>query len=319
MLKFLVTLSFGFLLFVGYITRTHDVLAYELEKVAFVRHPVSLKMETVMNPPATMHAVKHGEWLSKIAKHHNTTVDAIVRANQGAYPSLAKNPDLIRMGWTLVIPTTNETASPENSVAQANQSVYPETVAQAAPRDKQVSSPPHTQKKHRAKSKKHPSGKSAQKSSDSGIVLRLERNLPLVKRIIDQYQTVIVDERKQHPVPSNIVLGMIFVESMGNHKAVSPKGARGAMQLMPATHAELGLTKRDAFHPEKNVRAGMRYLRGLYERLEQNEDAAIAAYERGEQGLRNAIARGTDPSQLDYVRKVKTAAEFFKEYRRQNT
>lgn len=325
MLKFLTTLSFSIILLFGYVTGTHNVLAYEAEKAISAHKqpkPIALKMASEISAPVEKktlrtHTVKKGEWLSKIAVRHNLTIRALVEANTETYPSLTKNPSLIHPGWTLVIPTTTN-VSPENSVAQAKQSVYPEMTAQAVPRDKQVSSPPRATKKHRAKSTKPPSEQRSTKS-DTGIRLRLERNIGLVDGIIDRYHPIIMDERTVTPVPTSYVLGMIFVESRGDPNAISPVGARGTMQLMPGTHAELGLTKRDAFHPEKNVRAGMRYLRMLYERLGNDEDAAIAAYERGEQGIRNAMARGVDPARIEYVRNVKAAASFFKERLKRRT
>ena len=323
MLKFLTTVSLVIILMFGYVTGTHNVLAYEAEKAISAHYqPITLKMATEISPviaktASRMHIVKKGDWLSKIATRYDTTVPMIVEANKEAYPSLATNPDLIKNGWKLVIPTTTK-SSPE-SVAQAKQSDYPETTVQAAPRDKHISSPPHQTKKPRAKSKKHLSGASSQKTSSRGITLRLERNLALINRIIDEYHPIIVDEQRRNPVPSDKILGMIWVESKGNPEAIGSIGERGAMQLAPKTRVELGLSKHDAFRPDKNVRAGMRYLRGLYERLGRDEDVAIAAYNRGEQGVRDFMDKGGDPSQLEYVRNVKAAAKLFKEQLRRRT
>lgn len=69
-----------------------------------------------------------------------------------------------------------------------------------------------------------------------------------------------------------------YVESRFNSKAVSPKGAVGMMQLMPATAAELGV---DPHHPEENVRGGADYLRKMVTMFGDNVELAVAAYNAG--------------------------------------
>ena len=66
---------------------------------------------------------------------------------------------------------------------------------------------------------------------------------------------------RTYAVPDTLIHAVIHVESAGNTRAVSPKGAQGLMQLMPETAAALGV--RDPFDPRDNVLAGTRYLRFL--------------------------------------------------------
>jgi|HubBroStandDraft_2_1064218.scaffolds.fasta_scaffold25074_2 soluble lytic murein transglycosylase-like protein len=77
----------------------------------------------------------------------------------------------------------------------------------------------------------------------------------------------------------DLVNSVIHAESGFNSRAVSPKGARGLMQLMPSTADQLGV--HDAFDPEANVTGGSRYLRELLERYNFDLVKALAAYNAG--------------------------------------
>ena len=77
----------------------------------------------------------------------------------------------------------------------------------------------------------------------------------------------------------DLVNSVIHAESGFNLRAVSPKGALGLMQLMPATANQLGVG--NAFDPEANVAGGSRYLRELLERYNFDLVKALAAYNAG--------------------------------------
>ncbi len=77
----------------------------------------------------------------------------------------------------------------------------------------------------------------------------------------------------------DLVNSVIHAESGFNAHAVSPKGARGLMQLMPGTASHLGVN--DAFDPQANVTGGSRYLRELLERYHFDLIKALAAYNAG--------------------------------------
>jgi soluble lytic murein transglycosylase-like protein len=93
------------------------------------------------------------------------------------------------------------------------------------------------------------------------------------------FDDLIVEHARLNSVRPSLVRAVIQVESAFNPRAVSPKGALGLMQLMPATARQFNVV--NAFDPEDNVRAGVLYLRQLIDRYDGNEQLALAAYNAG--------------------------------------
>ncbi len=83
----------------------------------------------------------------------------------------------------------------------------------------------------------------------------------------------------RHNLDANLLASVVRAESGGRAAAVSKKGARGLMQLMPKTAAELGVG--DSFQPEENVAGGATYLDWLLTRYRDNLALALAAYNAG--------------------------------------
>jgi soluble lytic murein transglycosylase-like protein len=107
---------------------------------------------------------------------------------------------------------------------------------------------------------------------------------------------------RKHGLDPSLVMAVIAVESNFKSTAVSPKGARGLMQLMPRTADAMGVD--DSFDPEKNVDGGSRYLSTLLQLYGGDTRRALAAYNAGP----GAVARhgGVPPyaETQTYVRKV---------------
>jgi len=95
-----------------------------------------------------------------------------------------------------------------------------------------------------------------------------------------KYNEIIVEAAKKFDVDAALVSAVIKAESDYNPRTVSHKGARGLMQLMPATAERFGVT--NSFDPAQNIHAGTRYLRWLLKTFDGNADLAVAAYNAGE-------------------------------------
>ena len=112
------------------------------------------------------------------------------------------------------------------------------------------------------------------------------------------------------PAPASgrpdLVRAVIQVESAFNPVAVSPKGAMGLMQLMPATAAEYGV--RDPFVPEQNIGGGVAYLRRLLDRYDHKIELALAAYNAGPGSVEKYGDVPPYRETQDYVKRVTGAA-----------
>jgi soluble lytic murein transglycosylase-like protein len=96
--------------------------------------------------------------------------------------------------------------------------------------------------------------------------------------IPETFRELITATASRHGIDARVVSAVIEVESAYHSRAVSPKGARGLMQLMPATGRQYGAL--DLFDPKVNVEAGVRHLKKLLSRYEL--PLALAAYNAGE-------------------------------------
>ena len=122
-----------------------------------------------------------------------------------------------------------------------------------------------------------------------------------------RFEMLIQEHATRQALRPELVRAVIQVESGFNPRALSPKGAMGLMQLMPATARSLGVN--NPWDPAQNIRGGTDYLRRLLDEYEGNEELALAAYNAGS----GAVAKygGRIPpyrETRDYVRKVGAAA-----------
>ncbi|MEW6323234.1 MAG: lytic transglycosylase domain-containing protein [Acidobacteriota bacterium] len=114
------------------------------------------------------------------------------------------------------------------------------------------------------------------------------------------YASLIADTASAHGVDAALVHAVIEAESGYDPRARSAKGARGLMQLMPATAREY--TRGNIYDPATNVDAGVRHLRGLLDRLDL--PLALAAYNAGERAVRRHQGIPPYPETEQYVRRI---------------
>ena len=117
---------------------------------------------------------------------------------------------------------------------------------------------------------------------------------------------------RQHRVDPLLVKAIIKTESDFDPRAVSRQGAKGLMQLMPATARELEVT--DPFDPYENIKAGTRYLRLLLDIFQGDIRKTLAAYNAGPGRVAKCRDLPAIPETMQYVQ---TVLAHYRSYRRQ--
>jgi hypothetical protein len=91
---------------------------------------------------------------------------------------------------------------------------------------------------------------------------------------------------REHDLSADLLAAVARAESAFDPLAVSSKGARGLLQLMPATAQRFGVADHELFDPERNVEAGARYLAWLLDAFDEDPLMVLAAYNAGEGAVR---------------------------------
>lgn len=117
------------------------------------------------------------------------------------------------------------------------------------------------------------------------------------------YDQIIDKYAEEYRLDPQLIRSMIATESAFNPRAVSRKGARGLMQLMPATAARHGV--RNVFDPEENIRGGMEHMRFLLDTFGNNLTLSLAAYNAGENIVQRLGRIPNFKETHDYVRTIK--------------
>lgn len=108
-----------------------------------------------------------------------------------------------------------------------------------------------------------------------------------VEKRIATYNDIIAAASEKYGVDQHLIRSVIRQESAGNPEAVSPVGAVGLMQFMPATAKDMGIV--DRTDPTQNIFGGAKYLRILLDRYDNNVELALAAYNAGMGNVDKAV------------------------------
>ena len=145
------------------------------------------------------------------------------------------------------------------------------------------------------------------------LVMREKRVTFKIAGTMSTYDPIIEKVSEKYDIDSTLVKAIIKAESNFNNRAVSPVGAKGLMQLMPATAASLQVD--DSFHPENNIEGGVRYLRYLLNLFNGNLPLVLAAYNSGE----NTVMRYNNmiPPYRETRTYVKRVLHYLEQYRKE--
>lgn len=119
------------------------------------------------------------------------------------------------------------------------------------------------------------------------------------EEVLHHYIAKVAD---QHEVDPALIKAIIWAESGFNPKAVSEKGARGLMQLMPNTAKSVGV--KDSMNPASNIKGGVKYFKQLMTKYKGNEEMALAAYHLGSNKVKESKGIPKNESTQIFIRNV---------------
>ena len=126
--------------------------------------------------------------------------------------------------------------------------------------------------------------------------------MPSFSKNRDAFDHLIRKVADREGVDRGLVKAVIHTESGFNPSALSKPGAQGLMQLMPATAQRYAV--RNVFDPADNIDGGVRHLRYLLKRYENDLTLALAAYNAGEKNVERYDGVPPFPETQDYVKRV---------------
>lgn len=113
---------------------------------------------------------------------------------------------------------------------------------------------------------------------------------------------IVLQVAGRHRVPPVLVHSIIHHESNYNSRAISPKGAKGLMQLMPQTAKEYGV--KNVYDAKDNIEGGVKYLKDLIKLYRGKTSLVLAAYNAGQEAIKKYGGIPPYPETRNYIKKI---------------
>ncbi|MEJ5359996.1 MAG: lytic transglycosylase domain-containing protein [Desulfobacterales bacterium] len=136
-----------------------------------------------------------------------------------------------------------------------------------------------------------------------------ERRQFIARLDAHQFDPIIQDASRKYGIEAPLIKAVIKAESDFDPNAVSRKGARGLMQIMPMNFRLLNVE--NPFDPQQNIEGGARYLREMLDRYGGNLELALAAYNAGPGAVDRFAGIPPYPETTEYIARVKKYFEVY--------
>ncbi len=133
---------------------------------------------------------------------------------------------------------------------------------------------------------------------------------PLIEKI-NRFDDIIKKASSEFNISEELIKAIIAVESSGDIFAISPRGAKGLMQLIDSTAQFVGI--KNIWHPAENIYGGVKYLRYLLDRFNGDIKLAIAGYNAGPENVEKFGGIPPFPETIEYVGKVMRYLKLFEQ------
>ena len=132
------------------------------------------------------------------------------------------------------------------------------------------------------------------------------------RTIKSKYDALIVNTALKYDLEPSFIKAVIHVESAFDRYALSPAGAMGLMQLMPATASNYQL-KQDHFNPNRNIEVGVQHIKDLMQRYGSDKRLSLAAYNAGQGAVSKYDGVPPFKETRNYIKKVMRLYELYKQ------
>ena len=129
---------------------------------------------------------------------------------------------------------------------------------------------------------------------------------------LSNFDAIIKEASSKYNVQENLIKAVITAESAAKPNVVSSAGAKGLMQLMDGTAKDLGV--KNSFNPRDNILGGIKYLKQMLNKFDNNVDYALAAYNAGPGSVDKHNGIPPFAETKNFVSRVKKYNELFQNY-----